>query len=165
MSRVVLGHDEATAGIFVEAMDNSRTSHAADAAQFSSAMVEQGVDERMLFVPGGWMHDDAGGFVQNEQIVVLEKDIERDFLRLGCGGCRFRPNNLNLFRGARGVIGLGGFAVHGDVTFVDQPLNGSAGDFGKLLAQKRIEPSARERSLYNNNVSAHGGQGEGLFED
>jgi len=73
MRFVVLGHDEAAAGFsFVEPVDDAGPRHAADAAQRTFAMVEQGVDERVLLVPGGGMHDDAGGLVQHEQRFVLE---------------------------------------------------------------------------------------------
>src|SRR5258708_31718763 len=43
---VVFGHYQATAGVFIQAMDNARTGNSADAAQLTLAMVEQGINQR-----------------------------------------------------------------------------------------------------------------------
>ena len=48
---VVLRHDQAAAGFLVQPVDDARARDAADAAQLARAMVQQRVDERVLFVP------------------------------------------------------------------------------------------------------------------
>ena len=77
----------------------------------------------MFLVAGGGMHDDAGGFVEDEQRFVLEQNFQRNLLRLRFGGLGVRPVNFNGVAGARGVRGLDGFAVDANVAFVNQPSN------------------------------------------
>jgi len=64
---VIFGDDEAAAGFLVEPVDDARSRHAADAAQRTLAVMEQSVDERVLLVAGGGMHDESGRFVDDEQ--------------------------------------------------------------------------------------------------
>ena len=45
-------------------------------------MMKQRVHKRVLAMPGAGMNDQAGGFVNHNQIVVLKKNIERNGLRL-----------------------------------------------------------------------------------
>ena len=98
MRLVVFGNDEAAAGFLVEPVDDARPRDAADAAEFAVAMMQQRVDERVFLVSGGGMHDQPGGLVQNQQRFVLEKNVERDFLRLRLGGRGFRPVDFDLLR-------------------------------------------------------------------
>ena len=136
---VVLGDDEAAAGFLVEPVDDARPRHAADAAQRTFAMVEQGVDERVFLVAGGGMHHDAGGLVQHEQRFVLEQNIERDFFRLHLGRSRLGPVDADLVAGMRAVGGLDDLAVHQDVALLDQALQVAARGggifFGKIFVQ------------------------------
>ena len=67
MCLIVLRHDETAAGFFVEPVDDSRSRHAADAAERTFAMMQQRVDERVFLVPGSRMNHEAGGFVDDEQ--------------------------------------------------------------------------------------------------
>jgi hypothetical protein len=68
---VILRHDQAAAGFLVEAVDDARARDAANAAQLAGAMVKQGIDERVFFVPSRWMHYQPRGLVQHQQGVVL----------------------------------------------------------------------------------------------
>ena len=52
-------------------MDDARARDAADAAQLARAMVKQGVDERMFFVPSRRMHHQPRRLVQHQQGLVL----------------------------------------------------------------------------------------------
>src|SRR5215813_2370665 len=61
--RVVLGDDEAAGGLLVEAVDDARPEHAADAGQ-PRDVVEERVDERSSRVAGGGMDDETGGLVE-----------------------------------------------------------------------------------------------------
>ncbi len=153
---VVFGDDEAAAGVLVEPVHDAGPGHAADAAERPLAMVEQGVDERMFLVAGGGMHDQPGGFVQNQQGFVLEQDVERNFLRLRLGGPGFRPVNLNLFPGARAVRGFDPPAVDADMALFNQPLQGPARGGGKLSTQESVEPSGRQRLLDGESFRARG---------
>ena len=141
---IVLGDDEAAAGFLVEPVDDARPRHAADAAQRAFAMMQQRVDERVFLVAGGGMHDESGGLVDDEQRLVLEQNIERDFFRLCLGGPGFRPVNFNLFAGVRMMRGLDGLAVDADVAFFNQALQRAARGGGKFFAEKFVEPRGRQ---------------------
>ncbi len=142
---VILGDDEAAAGFLVEPVDDARSRHAADAAQRAFAMMQQRVDERVFLVAGGGMHDESGGFVDDEQRFVLEQNIERNFFRLRLGGLGFRPMDFNFFAGVRMMRGLDGLAVDADVAFFDQALQRAARGGGKFFAEKFVEPHGRQR--------------------
>ena len=50
--------------------------------QFPATMMQQRVDERVFLVSRAGMHDHPRRFVQHDQVVVLEQNVERDFLGL-----------------------------------------------------------------------------------
>ena len=108
-------------------------------------MMQQGVDERVFLVPGGRMHDEAGGLVDDEQRFVLEQDIERYLLRLRLGRSRFGKGDFNRVAGARNMRSLGGLAVDPDVALFDEPLHGPARGGRKFFAQKNIQTFAGAR--------------------
>ena len=54
-------------------------------------MMEQGVDQRSGPVARGGMNHHAGGLVDDDQMIVLEQDIQRDMPR--AGGSVFRLGN------------------------------------------------------------------------
>src|SRR5262249_25524797 len=93
--RVVLGDDEAARGLLVEAVDDARPGHAADAGQ-SLHVVKERVDERPSCVACGRMDDEPGGLVEDEEIAVLVQDREREIL--GLGDRRLRRGNGDLER-------------------------------------------------------------------
>ena len=81
---VVLGHHHATTGFLIEAVDNAGALFAADARQ-RSAMVEQCVDERSAGVSRRRMDDHSGLFIEHQQVVVFEKNLQWDRLSDGVG--------------------------------------------------------------------------------
>ena len=73
------GDDEQTRGVAVEAV------HDAGPVGLAAAdpMYEQAVDERAARTSGAWMNCDAGGLVDDEQVLVLVRDADaRDLLGL-----------------------------------------------------------------------------------
>lgn len=80
MGGVGFSDDEATRGVFVEAMDNTGALDSTDTRELAVAVVEEGVDEGAVVVTGGRMDDHAVSFVKDDDVFVLEKDIERDVL-------------------------------------------------------------------------------------
>src|SRR5262245_59335297 len=81
MRLVIFRHDETTARLLVETMNNAGTMFSADPGE-SGAMMKQGVDQSMRLVPGARMHDQPRRFVEHEQVVVFEENLERNFLGL-----------------------------------------------------------------------------------
>ena len=153
---VVFGDDEAAAGFLVEPVDDAGPRDAADAAERTLAVMEQGVDERVFLVSGGGMHDQPGGFVQHEQRLVLKKNGERDCLRLCFGGFCLRPMDFNLFAGARAVRGFGYVTIDADMALFNQPLQRAARGGRKFFAQIGVQPPGRERFFDSEFFRAHG---------
>ena len=77
-----LGDDQQPGRVLVDAVDDARPRDAADPRQAAAAMVEQGVDQRPVAIAGGRMDDQPGRLVDDQQMLVLEDDGERDVLRL-----------------------------------------------------------------------------------
>ena len=68
----------------------------------------------------------SGGFVEDEEVFVLEQNVERDFLGLRLGRFGFGPVNGNFFAGAGRVRWFDGPTIDLDVAFLDEPLDGTA---------------------------------------
>ncbi len=73
---VVLGDDDEAARVLVEPVDDPRPPHAADAGQAGTAMGDEGVDEGPAGMARCRVDDEAGGFVDDDEIVVLIGDDE-----------------------------------------------------------------------------------------
>ena len=79
----VLGHDQAAAGVLVQPVDDARALLPADPRKGGPAMLQQGIDERVLRgLPAPGCTTSPGRLVEHEQIGVFEEDVQRDFLRL-----------------------------------------------------------------------------------
>jgi len=141
---VVFGDDETTAGVLVEPVDDAGPGDAADAAERTLAVMEQGVDERVFLMSGTGMYDESGGFVQHKQRLVLKKNGERDFLRLGFGGyCSGQWTSI--CSPARGCAWVDRVTIDEDVALFHQPLQRAARGGGKFFAQIGVHPPVRER--------------------
>ena len=78
---VGLGDDQQARRVLVDAVDDARPRDPADPGQRSAAMVEQSVDQGPVEIPRGGVHDQPCGLVDDQQMLVLEDDLERNFLR------------------------------------------------------------------------------------
>src|SRR5207237_6703558 len=79
---VVLGGDEQSARILVKAVYDPRPCLAAEACKRGAAMRDQRVDERTVGVARGGMHDEPRRLVDDDEILVLVHDHERNGLWL-----------------------------------------------------------------------------------
>ena len=80
---VGLGHHHQAAGVLVEPVHDARPLDAADAGEAVAAMGDQRVDQRAGGVAGGRMHHQPGWLVDDDEVVVLVDDVERDRLARG----------------------------------------------------------------------------------
>ena len=74
--------------VLVEAVDDARTPHAADAGERRAAMMDERVDQRARPVAGAGMHHETRRLVDDDQMFVLEHDGERNILALRLRGGR-----------------------------------------------------------------------------
>ena len=90
---VILCTDQQTAGILVDAMNDSLTFDSIAACQFSTAVVQQRIDQRSLAVAGSGMNHHVLGFIHHQQVLVLIDNLQRNLLRLRLfgGGKQFTP--------------------------------------------------------------------------
>ena len=64
-------------------------------------MGDQGVDQGAGLVAGGRMHHQPSGLVDDDDVVVLVDDIERDIFAGGLGGDRLRHVDCDRIAGGR----------------------------------------------------------------
>lgn len=106
-----LGDDQQARGVFVDAVDKADpvVEVAVEHRELGVLkMVGQGVDQGVFVMANPGVHHQPGGFVEHEQGIVLEDDIERDVLRLepDTFAGRLGNDHLDLVAGPDFVIGL-----------------------------------------------------------
>ncbi len=126
---VGFGDDEAAGGVFVEAVDDAGSFDAADAGELAAAVVEEGVDEGAIGVSGGGVDDDAGVFVEDEEVFVFEEDVEGDVLGGGDVWDGFGEGDGDVVAGFDGVAWFCGVAVDEDELVADEGLDAGAREF------------------------------------
>ena len=102
MRSIRLGGHQQPGGVLVEAVHDAGPLDAADARQRRAAVGDQRIDQRAGRVPGGGMHGEALGLVDDDEVRVLVDDGQRDGLRLGHGRLGRRHAN---------GVGLAGFTL------------------------------------------------------
>jgi len=121
VAEFIFGDDEATAGIFVEAVDDARAFRSADIPEFI-AVVQEGVDEGALFVAHRRMDDHSAGFVDDHQVVVFVENGQGDFFGEGFG-CGFRRRlDFDDVAGVEVLFRFGGGAIEQDGTIFNEEL-------------------------------------------
>ena len=121
MSAVVLGDDHATAGVFVEPVDNAGAEFAADAREIG-AVVEKGVDQSAVRISRSRVHDEARGLVYDDDVAVLVENREGNVLGFDRHGFGIGDGDGDGIARAKLRRGLGGPVIQGDVTVLDQIL-------------------------------------------
>ena len=139
MRLVVLGHDETTARVFIEPMNNAGPLFAANSGQ-ERRMMKQRIDQRVLPVTGARMHDQAGRFVQDEKIIVFKKNFERDRFRLIVDLFQRRLAKIDMIAGADEIARPGPFAVAANEATANQLLKARTRIDAELIGEKTIEP-------------------------
>ena len=142
VGKVVLRHDEQAGRVAVDAVDDAGAALAAHAGQAVAAVIEQGVDERAVLVPGGRVDDEALRLIDDEHVPVLIDDIERDILRGGLDGPRLRQGDGVDGPGLRARVFPHGRAAAGHATLSEQALHGAAGQLRQAARQKDIHAQA-----------------------
>jgi len=106
-------------------------------------MMEQRVDERAVGVAGGGMDDEAGGFVEDDEIVVLEEDVKGDVLGDGLHGHGIGNRDGHDIAGMQLRTGFHDRGVERDRTVLDQCLNPRARQIRESGDKELIEAAVR----------------------
>ena len=123
-------------------MDDAGAALAAHAGQAVAAVIEQGVDERAVLVPGGRVDDEALRLIDDEHVLVLIDNVERDILCSGLHGPRLRQGDGVDGSGLRARIFPHGRAAAGHAALSEQALHGAAGQLRQAARQKDIHAQA-----------------------
>ena len=105
-------------------------------------MIEQGVDERAVLVPGGRVDDEALRLIDDEHVPVLIDNVERDILRGGLDGPRLRQSDGVDGPGLRARVFPHGRAAAGHAALSEQALHGAAGQLRQAARQKDVHAQA-----------------------
>lgn len=95
MCLVVLSDDEATTGLFIEPMDNAGPFLPADARERRET-IKQRIHECVIAMTGARVDDESGRLVNDNQVIVLKQDLDRNWLRLTAD--LFRGGSVRLTR-------------------------------------------------------------------
>ena len=136
-------HHQQPGGVLVEPVDDPGTFDTPDAGKVL-AVVEEGVDEGACGVAGRGMDNEAGGFIHQQDVIVLEYDVERNVLRL-------RVEDFERWFVDRDPIAavdprrwFGGLFVELNMTGVDQPADAGSGPVGMELGEAAVEAGSVE---------------------
>lgn len=64
-------------------MDDTGALLAADTCETIAAMIDECIDERSIGRPRGGVSDEAGGFIDDDEVAIFVENIEGDILGLG----------------------------------------------------------------------------------
>jgi hypothetical protein len=141
---IVLRRHHQPGGILVEPVHDARAPDAADPRQAGAAMGDQRVDQRAGLMARGRMHDKPPRLVDDDDVVILVDDVERDSFALGLGIDRFRHVDCDRIAGGDMISGIAngvdGGAVDRDMTRQDQRLQPRSRQPGKPQRQHAVEP-------------------------
>lgn len=137
------GDDHDAGGVAVEAVDDAGPGGVVAGGFDGAAMVHDGVDEGAGIVARRGMDDEAGGFVDDEDVGVFEEDVEGDVFGRGGGFGRGRQGEADGVAGEYASAGaLAGDAVDERAVLLDDFLDIGAGGVLYHLGQERIEAKA-----------------------
>lgn len=119
--------DEAAGGVFVEAVDDAGAFDSADAGQLAVTMVKERVDESAVRIAGGGVYDHAVCFVEDDDVIVLEKDIQGYVLRGGDVWDCLGNYDAHRISGFYAVAWLGWLAIDENVLLANESLDARAG--------------------------------------
>ena len=149
MRGVVLRGHHQSRRILVEPMYDAGAAHAADAGQTGAAMGDQGVDQCSGLVARGGVHDKSLRLVDDDEVLVLVDDVERNGLAFRLGRpCR---RHVDCDRIPRGDM-ICGVANRGRVarSLCHRAMSGSRfSDEDLARENERFQPRSRQLGAVN----------------
>ncbi len=106
-------------------------------------MTEQRVDQSVFGLTCARVNGEAGRFIDNDDVIVFEENLEWDRLRPDIDLLRRWLPQINFVAGSDDLPGPGGLLVEPDASAADQLLKARPGIFRKPLRQKLIEAQLR----------------------
>ena len=122
MRHVIFGHHETAACFLVETVNNAGPFLSADPGQ-RRAVAEQRVDQSVFALTCARMNGKAGGFIDNDDVIVFEEYLEWNRLRPHIDLLHRRLNQINFVTAPDNVPRPGGLLVEPNESAADQLLN------------------------------------------
>ena len=139
---VVFCHNNAAAGILVQAVNNAGTLYSANAGKIS-AMVKQGVHKSPVRVACSGVYYHAALLVQHDEMLVFVEDAQGELLRDSGGRLRFRDVDVKSHADFHRCLRFAGRAVvRADRSAFDEALDASSREFRKMRREVSVEAIA-----------------------
>ena len=122
MCDVILSHHKTAACFFVETVNDARPFFSTDPGQ-RGAVAKQRVDQSMFALTCAGVNGKAGGFVDNDEIIIFEENIKWNRLRSRLDLLHRRLNQINFVTAPDNVPRPGGLLVEPNESAADQLLN------------------------------------------
>ena len=157
MCLIRLGCNQNAGCFLVEAVDNTGSPDPANPLEAVTAMIQQGVDKSTAPIARCRMDHHACRLVDDDQVLVLIQDFQRDVLRLRLGIVGFGHLQHDDVIGLEAVIGFRtGLVIASDRTLVDQCLDAGARHMlWHLACQPRVKALANT-GLINHELLCQG---------
>ena len=142
MGGIILGHHQQTTGVLVDAMNNAGADGAADTGQTACAVIQKRVDQGTVRIAGGRMHHHPFRFVDDQKMVILEHNIQRNVLGLGFDGLRVRQRYQNGIPCHHFVFLVHRLTIAQYSSLFHQRLQGTAGKLPAAAGKPAVHPLA-----------------------
>ena len=157
MRPIVLRHHHEAACVLVEPVHDARPALAADTGKARTAMGDQRVDQRTGLVSRGRVDHHVGRLIDNDDVIVLVDNLERDRFRGGLGRLRRRHVEHDGIAGIDAMARIADrAAADRDRAGLDQRLEPAARQFGDMRRQHAVKPHSGVIRRGNNRSRRHG---------
>ena len=133
-------YEHGPGGVLVQPVDDTRPKLPPNARQIP-AMMEKGVYQGSGAVARAGVYDEAGGFVQDDDMAVFVQDRQRDRFRRAIDGLwrwGFSPDNVTAFDHVSGLLRQ---TIDCDVPCPNQSAGVGAGEGGKAPCYHHVQPA------------------------
>jgi len=161
---VGLGHNQTTGSVLVQTMNNARALDSADAGKPALAMMQQRVDQRAIGISRRGMHHHAVRLVDHDEVVILEMNFQRVFLRRVDQRHGLGQRDGDEIAGFHRISRLGGMAVDDDELLADERLDARAREIRQARGKKRVEALGRDIGTNFHGMSFCGGKRSGKVQ-
>jgi len=141
VSEIVFGNENGTAGVFVEAVNDTGTQKIFGLRERLAAS-EKRVDERAARTPCSSVDGHSGGLIDDDEIVVLVENVERNGFGFGFERQAWFGLDGNAFGTLESLTGLCGVTVDEDEGGIDEFLDTGTGQVRTVGDDETVEASA-----------------------
>jgi len=143
MSPIMFCNDHDTAGLLVQPVNDARPLHTADTGETVAAMSDERIDQCARPVARRRVHDQPCRFVDDDEVVILIKNVERDVFAARDGRLGWRHRDVESIALFDPVVRL--FyrpAIVPSVPLLDQGFQPGATELGQVSGKVAVQPFA-----------------------